>query len=145
MDNDIKHLKLVLTLLFVAGFTLCGCSGRENITESSFVGKWKSSKSEAPVYLYANGEWEIKPDDGAVLEYGIWKYEGNYITWTFIQSDKQVLQVLHDANPVLYAAPTDIQSKKQILHDVNPVISVTPREFRVQENDRTITTFKKLD
>ena len=137
MDNLVKHLKLVLILLFVASFTLCGCSGRENITESSFVGKWKSSRSETPVYLYANGKWEVKLDDGVLFcktgysEYwkdpnnicntGYWKYQDNNITWW-----------------------TPIQSDKQTLQDVNPVLSLSPTEFKVRENDGTITTFKKL-
>jgi hypothetical protein len=120
-NNLIKHFKPVFILVFVAAFTLYGCSGRETFTEKNFVGKWKSSKLETPVYLYANGEWEIKPDDGAVLQYGVWQYQDKKIIWSFKQSDSH------------------------ILHDVNPVLSATPQEFQVQENDRTITTFKKLD
>lgn len=120
MDNIVKNYRAVLTLLFIVAFTLPGCSG-EAITEKNFVGKWHSSKLETPVHLYANGEWEIKPDDGAVLQYGIWQYKDNKIIWSFKQSDSH------------------------ILHDVNPVLSATPREFQLQENDRTITTFQKLD
>lgn len=121
MDNLIKHPKPILILWFVAAFALLGCSGREAVTEKNFVGKWKQSKLETPIYLYANGEWEIKQDDGAVLQYGVWQYKDNKIIWSFKQSNSH------------------------ILHDVNPVLSAKPREFQVQENDQTITTFQKLD
>ncbi len=63
-----NHSKLVLTLLFAAILILFYAgSGREVITEKNFVGKWKSSKLETPIYLYATGEWEIKTEDGIVL------------------------------------------------------------------------------
>lgn len=121
MDSFIKHLKLVSTLLFVAALTLYGCSSHETFAETNFIGKWRSSKLATPVYLYANGEWEIKTEEGSILQYGIWQYKNNKIIWSFKQSDSS------------------------ILHDVNPVLSATPREFQVQENDRSITTFNKLD
>jgi hypothetical protein len=121
MDYSIQYFKRTLSLLFVAALTLYGCSGREIITENNFVGKWKQSKLETPIYLYANGEWEIKQDDGTILQYGVWQYKDNEIIWGFKQSNSH------------------------ILHDINPVLSASPQEFQLQENDRTITTFKKLD
>lgn len=99
---------------------LYGCSGREIYEAKSFVGKWKSSKLGTPVYLYDNGEWEIKADDGSVLQYGVWELKNNKIIWSY-----------------------KIGSK--IGHDPNPVLSATSRDFQVQELDRTTTTFKKLD
>ncbi len=121
MDYFVDCFKPVLTLLFVVAFAFYGCSSRETITEKNFVGKWQSSKLVTPVYLYANGDWEIKLDDGAILQYGVWQYKDKKIIWSFKQIDSH------------------------ILHDVNPVLSATPQEFRVQENDRSITIFKRLD
>lgn len=116
-----NHSKLVLFLLFAAILILLYAgSGREVITEKDFVGKWKSSKLETPIYLYATGEWEIKTEDGAVLQFGVWQYKDKKIIWSY----------KIDAN---------------VGHDVNAVLSATSREFQVQENDRTTTTFSKLD
>jgi hypothetical protein len=98
----------------------CACSGRNNVTEDNFVGKWRSSKLETPLHLYKNGEWEIKKDDGAVLQYGIWQYRNQQIIWTF----KMGPNVGHEANAVLLA---------------------TPDKFQVREMDQSVTTFSKLD
>jgi hypothetical protein len=95
-----------------------GCS-RET-TGKNFVGKWKSSKLETPVYLYDNGEWEIKTENGAILQYGVWEYRPNAITWSF-------------------------KVNSQIGHEVNEVLSVKPGEFQVKESDGSTTTFSKLD
>lgn len=121
MKYLVDFIKPVFTFLFVTVLILLyGCSGREAATEKSFVGKWKSSKLETPVYLYSNGEWEIKSDEGSVLQYGVWEYKNRKIKWSF-------------------------KFGTEVGHDVNPVLSSTPQEFQVQESDRTTTTFKKLD
>jgi hypothetical protein len=112
------HLKQVLALLLVA-LTLAGC-GREIITEKVFVGKWKSTKLATPVYLYDNGEWEIKTEGGTILQFGVWHYEDNKIRWTY-------------------------KVNSQIGHDINPVLSATSMEFKVKESDGTTTTFSRLD
>ena len=118
MNYIVSHLKLFHYLLIIAAL-LSGCSHETN-TEKDFVGKWKSSRLETPVYLYENGEWEIKTESGAILQYGVWQYKAGFITWSF-------------------------KVNSQVGHDVNPVLSVTPREFQVRENDGSTTTFTKLD
>lgn len=75
---------------------------------------------ETPVYLYANGEWEIKTDDDGVLQYGIWELKNKQIVWSY-------------------------KIGSSYGRDPNDVLSVTPREFRVEERDGAITTFSKLD
>ena len=120
MDYPVKIFRPILALLFFSTLTLCGCSDREAITEKSFVGKWKSSKLTTPIYLYANGEWEIKTEDGAVLQYGVWQYWDEKIIWSY-------------------------KIGANIGHDTNDVLSATSREFQVQESDRTATTFERLD
>jgi hypothetical protein len=95
-------------------------SGKNAIKDSSFVGKWKSSKLETPLYLYDNGEWEIKKNDGAILQYGVWRYEGKKIIWSF-------------------------KAGSDIIHDVNPVLFFSSNEFQLKEKDGTITVFKKLE
>lgn len=111
---------LACRFLLAAALLLSGCADREDITEKHFVGKWKSSKLATPVYLYANGEWEIKTEEGAILQYGVWEYKGKRIVWSF-------------------------KVDSQIGHDVNPVLSATLREFRLLEGDKTTTTFTRLD
>lgn len=117
----IKRFKPVLALLLVSVlFSINACSDRETFTEKSFVGKWKSSRALTPIYMYDNGEWEIKSDDGPVLQYGVWQLKGQNLLWSF-------------------------KIGSSVGHDVNPVVSVTPREFKVLESDRSTTTFSKLD
>lgn len=101
-------------------FALNACSGRETITAKNFVGKWKSSRATTPVYLYENGEWELKTDDGAVLQYGVWQYKDGNILWS-------------------------IKIDQKIGHDLNHVLSVSPGEFKLREMDSTTTTFTRLN
>ena len=105
--------------MLLASALLTGCSGRQAPTAASFVGKWRSSKLDTPVHLYSNGEWEIKKDDGSVLQYGVWEYKDGRIIWNF-------------------------KMGTQIGRDVNAVQSVTATEFRLHE-DQAITSFKRLD
>lgn len=120
MNCLVKNSRLVLTVMLLVIATLNGCSNRETFTEKNFVGKWKSSKTTTPIYLYENGEWEIKTDGGNVLQYEVWQYFENKIMWSFKMDDK-------------------------IGHDTNAVLSATPREFKLRESDRSTTTFSKLD
>jgi hypothetical protein len=112
--------RLAAWLLALAMTTLYGCSAGDAVSAKSFVGKWKSSKLETPIYLHENGEWEIKTDDGAVLQFGVWQYKDKKIIWSY-------------------------KVDGQIGHDANAVLSAAAREFQVQERDRTTTTFVKLD
>lgn len=113
---SVKATVLVLVLLCLG---LMACTGRQSVSHTAFVGKWKSSKLETPLYLYDNGDWEIKQDDGSVLQYGVWAYRDPSITWSF-------------------------KSGGRISHDVNRVVSVSAQEFRLQEGAET-TVFRRLD
>ncbi|OYU45205.1 MAG: hypothetical protein CFE44_08750 [Burkholderiales bacterium PBB4] len=121
MTRRTVHLRLLsaVALAGAGSAYLTGCKGRKSTSTESFVGKWKSSKLETPLYLYANGEWEIKKDDGRVLQYGIWEYKDGMLIWNY-------------------------KMGAHIGRDVNPVQSVTPQEFRLREDDAT-TTFTRLE
>jgi hypothetical protein len=112
------------TLFSCCVFIFCnglqGCSYQADASEKYFVGKWKSSRLETPLYLHENGEWEIKKDDGAVLQYGVWQYKNKTILWSF-------------------------KINSTIGHDINPVLLVQPNEFHLLESDRSTTVFKRLD
>lgn len=105
---------IVASLLFYIGVT------RQTISEEMFVGKWKSSKLTTPLYLRANGDWEIKQDDGTVLQYGIWEYKNKKITWSY-------------------------KVGSSIGHDINPVLSITSNEFSVMEGDESTTSFTRYE
>ncbi len=109
--------KMVFLLALSGALNACGA--KHHATHASFVGKWKSSKLETPLVLFDNGEWEIKNDDGGVLQYGIWEYRNGNIIWSFKIGGK-------------------------IIQDVNAVVSSTAQEFRLQEG-RQVTVFKRLD
>jgi hypothetical protein len=117
LTRALKPLVSVLAAVCVL-VLLSSCKGA--IDEKHFVGKWRSTRLATPVYLHANGEWEIKTDEGGVLQYGVWKVKGSKITWSY-------------------------KIDSQFGHDWDPILSSTPREFRVKEDDGTITTFTKLD
>ena len=72
-----------------------------------------------PVYLYENGEWEIRKDDGGILQFGIWTLKDNTIIWTY-------------------------KNGSEIGYDPNAVVSVTAQEFKVRERDSSITSFVRL-
>lgn len=106
----------VMLLLVVA---LVACGGKKSASHLSFVGKWKSSKLETPLFLYDNGEWEIKQEDGGILQYGVWEYRDGRIIWSF-------------------------KSGSRIGRDVNAVVSVADKEFRLREGAQ-VTVFQRLD
>lgn len=101
------------------GLALAGCGARPSMSAATFVGKWKSSKLETPLVLYENGEWEIRKDDGAVLQYGLWEYRDGRIIWI-------------------------IKMGGELHRDVNPVVSAGKQEFRLKEGTQ-ITTFQRLN
>lgn len=111
--------RLTWLLVLVAASGLAACGARNQPSQASFVGKWKSSKLETPLVLYENGEWEIKPEAGGVLQYGIWEYRDGNIIWR-------------------------IKIGSEILTDVNPLVSVTAQEFRLREGGR-VTVFTRLN
>lgn len=98
---------------------LLACGAKSTASTASFVGKWESSKLTTPLFLYDNGEWEIKNDQGGILQYGVWEYRDGRIIWLF----------KHGA---------------QITRDVNAVLSVDAQEFRLQEGSQ-VTVFRRLD
>lgn len=107
-----------MLLLLALGVFLGACGGKKSVTQASFVGKWRSSKLATPVLLYDNGEWEIRQEDGSVLQYGIWEYRDKRIIWT-VKLDGKLRQ------------------------DPNPVVSVSADEFQLQEHG-TITVFTRI-
>lgn len=118
-----KLFNRVPGLFFIPVFLLlCACSQKVMFTEHDFVGKWRSSKADTPVYIYENGEWEVHSAEGNLLQYGVWQIVGANIMWS-------------------YKEP----SRAQIEHDINRVLSVTPKQFKVLEMDRTTTTFTRLE
>ena len=113
-----RHLRWIVPVLLVL-VLVTYCSGPK-VKQSDFVGKWKSTRLVTPLYMYGNGEWEIKKDDGTILQYGVWRYEDKKIIWT-------------------------VKLDSYIHHDVNPLLSFAPREFKLREADGATTMFSKLD
>lgn len=111
-------MKLWMSALLLS-LTLVACSGKKAPTQADFVGKWQSSKLATPLYLYSNGEWEIKKDDGGVLQYGVWEYKNGFLVW-------------------------HVKIGHRIQQDTNAVLSFTAQEFRLQESDE-ISTFTRLE
>ncbi len=119
MHRFLTQSRSEMVFSLVLSVALCACGAKNHATHATFVGKWKSSKLETPLVLFDNGEWEIKQDDGGVLQYGIWEYRNGNIIWSF-------------------------KSGGQLIRDVNPVVSATSQEFRLQEGGQ-VTVFKRLD
>ena len=118
-----KHFKLASKLFMGASFILLASCSHDDVTvttEGDFVGEWHSTRSTMPIYLYENGDWEIKNHDGEILQYGVWQYKNNELVWS------------HKAGG-------------QIEHDVNKVLSLTPEAFQLRERDNSTTTFTKLN
>ena len=66
------------------------------------VGTWKSSRLSTPLLMRENGDWEIRSADDGVLQYGVWRLDGQRLIWTVRDAYGQVT---HDANTVLSAEP----------------------------------------
>lgn len=103
----------------IAGVLLIGLVGCKRYSECDFVGKWRSSRTLTPIHLAANGEWEIRKDDGAVLQYGIWRYEDKKLIWSFKQGDR-------------------------VIDDPTVVLSVEAAKFSIRERDGATTVFERL-
>jgi hypothetical protein len=113
-----KFFKLAALLL--TGVLIYSLVAGKKFSERDFVGQWQSSRTLTPLIIAANGEWEIKTPEGAVLQYGIWRYENQKIIWTIKQGNR-------------------------ITDDVNPVLSVAANEFQVREQDGKTTVFKRIN
>lgn len=99
---------------------LLGCSRPDGLGPERFVGRWKSSRSTAPIVLDANGEWTLVREDGSVRQYGVWQYRDGQILWSFKEDGR-------------------------VGHDANTVLAVSARRFALREGDGTVTTFDRLD
>jgi len=109
-----------LVPLIIGGLLILGQAGCKRISERDFVGKWQSSRAVTPIYLATNGEWEIRKDDGTILQYGIWRYESEKIIWSIKQGGR-------------------------VIDDPTSVLSVERAEFRLKERDGATTIFRRLD
>lgn len=107
-------------LLTVLALALAACSGKETFSPQVFAGKWKSSRLITPIYLHENGEWEIKTDSGALLQYGTWQYQNRQIIWR-------------------------VKLGKTITQDNTTVLSATPTRFQLRESDQSVTSFDRLN
>jgi hypothetical protein len=96
---------------------LAACS-REPRPEQ-FAGKWKSSRLATPLHLHANGEWEIRADDDAVLQYGVWQLQGSTFVWSISQGGR-------------------------LAHDPNAIVAVRADRFELRERDGSVTVFERL-
>ena len=112
-NEEARSYRPALLLCLAA---LAGCK-RGN--ERDFVGKWQSSRAVTPIYLAANGEWEIRKDDGTVLQYGVWRYEDPRLIWSFKQGDR-------------------------VIDDPTTVLSVERAAFQIRERDGATTVFRRL-
>lgn len=117
MTNDGKIAVMALALFMM----LVACDKLSGVNKQSFVGKWQSTRMvTTPVFLMDNGEWEIRNDSGKAMQYGTWDYKDSQIIWYY-------------------------QSGKEMIRDPNKVLSMKPGEFKLKEQDGSITTFSRLD
>lgn len=103
----------------MAGLPLTAC--QKKLEPSQFVGRWKSSRLSTPLLMRDNGEWEIRSREDTVLQYGVWRLDGQRLVWTLRDADGQVM------------------------HDANAILSVEPRRFVLAERDGSRTSFDRLD
>ena len=114
-----RQRRMLGLALLACPLWLGACRGAKEPVSQDFVGKWKSSKLETPIYLHANGEWEIKTADGLVLQYGVWEYRKGFIVWT-------------------------VKIGERLGNDANQVLACTAEEFKLREGAET-TVFRRLE
>lgn len=112
------YLRWLCLVLFAAVMVL-GLVACKRYSERDFVGKWQSSRSMTPIHLEPNGEWEIRKDDGTLLQYGVWRYEDKKLVWSFKQGER-------------------------VFDDATAVLSVDAGKFSILERDGATTEFKRL-
>lgn len=104
-------------LLALAG----ACSRAPEPRAEQFVGQWKSSRlATMPLHMHANGEWEIKADEGNAVQYGVWRVQGRRMLWT-------------------------VRMAGRITHDENAILLVAPQKFELREQDGSVTRFERID
>lgn len=86
---------------------------------TTFVGKWESSRSKTPTYIFANGEWEIRRGESKAIEYGVWRLERGNLIWTY-------------------------KNHSGYQDDINPVLSANRDQFKLREMNGTVTTFVRI-
>ncbi|MDO5692598.1 MAG: hypothetical protein Q4G70_08985 [Pseudomonadota bacterium] len=107
---------IVALLLAVA----VGCGDKPPQVDQ-FVGKWRSSRmNTAPLYIHANGEWEIKSDDGEVMQFGVWELKPLSFVWY-------------------------VKTNGQLLRDPNAIVTVEKNRFALRESDGSVTNFERID
>lgn len=106
-------------LVLLVSLLMSGLIGCQRYSERDFVGKWQSSRAVTPIYLDANGEWEIRQEDGTVLQYGIWRYENKKLVWSFKQGER-------------------------VIDDATAVLSVERGSFSIRERNGATTVFTRL-
>lgn len=116
-QSSVGVLLAVAAVLFV----LYSVFGRVTPSDdvSWVVGRWKSSRSETPIHIFRNGEWEIRRGEDEVLQYGLWRYDRDRLIWTFKDGPKY-------------------------RDDINPVLSVGRDRFQLREVDGSVTTFVRI-
>lgn len=107
--------RVLLAGVFAFGLVAC----KKAISEKDFVGKWQSTRTNTPIHMGANGEWEIRAADGHVLQYGLWRFADQKLIWSVKQEGK-------------------------LVDDPNPVLTMAPTEFSVQELNGSTTVFKRV-
>lgn len=115
-----KQPRWFLFLLVGIALLLHGCTGRGGPDAAMMAGKWKSSRLTTPLLLYPNGEWEIKSDDGTVLQYGVWRLEDRKLIWFN-------------------------KSQSGLSRDADRIESFGPSHFELREADGSATRFDRLD
>lgn len=117
--NARRRLLAICLTLVSAGVLLTACGKAPEARQ--FVGTWKSSRITTPIVLMDNGEWEIRDAEGAVLQFGLWRVDGQSLVWTIRNLDERL---------------TD---------DANTIVSAEPRRFVLRERDGSMTTFDRQD
>lgn len=115
-----KRPRAFLFLLVGVAMLLLACTGRGGPDAAIMAGKWKSTRLTTPLLLYPNGEWEIRSDDGTVLQYGVWRLEDRQLIWFN-------------------------KSQSGLIRDANRIESFGPSHFELREADGSATRFDRLD